>query len=108
MRCGLYLVLGACAAACTGREFVPALSVHAVWVLQRRTRDEVASGRDLAVTAQLAFGGSRERRQKFAREPPSSMQRLALQSAPACEEAALCEWARMAEESALAALGVTP
>ena len=98
-----------CAAGCSARELTPALSVHTVLVLHQRAAAarEHRRGHDVAVTAQLAFGGARPQRHAAAvRE--RALSPLAGDSSVACEESALCEWARMAEESALAALGVRP
>ena len=101
------LLLSLCASGCSAHELIPALSLHAVLVLQRRGQDRSARGRDFAVTAQLAFGGARPRATEVASEL-ERMPRVMPKSTPACEETALCEWARMAEESALSALGVSP
>lgn len=98
----LLLGLAACSSA---HELVPALSLHAVLVLHRRAQDVVGRGQDYALTAQLAFGGVRPRKREFAGEL-EPLPRMT--DAVACEETALCEWARMAEESALVALGVEP
>ena len=92
---GLSLLLCACTTGCSAHELVPALSVHAAVVLHR------GRGRDAAVSLQLGFGGARAR-------PHAVRSPLALETLPACEESALCEWSRMAEESALIALGVAP
>src|SRR5262245_2954795 len=104
---GMCLLVGLCAAGCSAHELIPALSLHAVLVLQRRDLERVARGRDFALTAQLAFGGAHPRARVSSAEL-ERMPRVMPQSAPACEETALCEWARMAEESALSALGVSP
>ena len=102
---GVCLLLGLCAWSCSAHELVPAFSLHSVLVLHRRDQGRAVRGRDFALTAQLGFGGARPHRRASELEP---LPRLAAQSPPACEETALCEWARMAEESALAALGVSP
>ena len=107
MRWLIILALGLCAA-CSARELVPSFSLHAVMVLRRRDREEVARGRDVAVTAQLAFRGRRTTAQPLAASDERPLPRLSPLSAAVCEETALCEWSRMAEESALAALGVKP
>ena len=107
MNRGVCLVLGLCACGCSAHELVPALSLHSVLVLHRRDQEQAARGHDFALTAQLGFGGGRRRTRDHAGEL-EPLPRTAVQSAPACEEIALCEWARMAEESALAALGVSP
>ena len=104
---GLCLLFSLCACGCSAHQLIPALSLHAVLVLQRRGQERAARGRDFALTAQLAFGGARPR-VKARGDMLERLPRIKPQSAPACEETALCEWARMAEESALAALGVSP
>jgi hypothetical protein len=113
MNKGTCLLLGLCASSCSAHELVPSLSLHAVLVLQRRDQEQIAQaqglgrGRDFSLTARLGFGGARPGKRDNAGEL-EPLPQLAAQSTPACEEIALCEWARMAEESALAALGVSP
>jgi len=101
------MLLCACTAGCTAHELVPALSLHAALVLHRRDQDARERSRDTALSLQLAFGGARARPHAVARREPE-LSPLAQERAPACEETALCEWARMAEEAALDALGVRP
>jgi hypothetical protein len=95
--------------ACTGQGLLPTLSVHAVTQLEQRTKTaERRSGRDVAVSVQLAFATSRRnpRSQRLGSELP--WQPSAAADDVECEHAALCEWAWLAEESTLAALGLQP
>jgi hypothetical protein len=60
---------------------------------------------DFGVQAQLAFrprGGARAQADNLAQLP------IALPRQPECQYALACEWAQLAEESALSALGVAP
>lgn len=84
---------------------MPALSVHAVTRLaQRRTDDAQVRGRTVSVTVQLAFALAG---QTPARAAPA-LQPWAATSPEDCEPRALCEWAWLAEEATLTALGVAP
>jgi hypothetical protein len=89
---------------------LPTLSVHALSQLTRsRQATETRRARDFLVLVQLTF----ETPAAHARRPRTTLERellsAGLEPLPGtCEEAALCEWASLAEEATLSALGVAP
>jgi hypothetical protein len=99
------LVFLACG--CTSRTLVPSLSVHGVAVLHQRA--QLAKGQratDFALQLGLTFANDPPKRARAALEDVGAPA-TPWDSEP-CAEPAVCEWARLAEESALLALGVAP
>ncbi|HTU59875.1 MAG TPA: hypothetical protein VMF89_15595 [Polyangiales bacterium] len=92
---------------CGARPLLPTLSVHAVLTLRQSAIDAEQTGKhDFGVQAQLAF---RPRGRARAEQPPLPGQvPIALPRSPDCQYALACEWAQLAEESTLTALGVGP
>lgn len=92
---------------CGAKPLLPTLSVHAVLTLRQSALDMQQTGsHDLGVQAQLAF---RPRGRARADQPPLPGQvPIALPRSPDCQYALACEWAQLAEESTLTALGVGP
>ena len=92
---------------CGARPLLPTLSVHAVLTLRRSAVDAQQTGsHDFGVQAQLAFrprGRARAEPLPLAGQVP-----IALPRSPDCQYALACEWAQLAEESTLTALGVGP
>lgn len=92
---------------------LPVLSVQAVAVLRGRVADaERRWARDFAVTAQIAFAGAAQRRERPGVAPRAGPELLLPPSAAlepdACANTALCEWAWATELATLVALGVSP
>ena len=89
---------------------LPTLSLHALSQLTRSRRDaEHRRARDFLLALQLTF----ETQASAARRSRTPLERelLSIGWDPlpgACEDSALCEWARFAEESTLSVLGVSP
>lgn len=102
----LLLVLLA-ALGCGSRPLLPTLSVHAVLTLRQSAVDLQQTGsHDFGVQAQLAFrprGRARGEQLPLAAQLP-----IALPRSPDCQYTLACEWAQLAEESTLSALGVGP
>lgn len=92
---------------CGARPVLPTLSVHAVLTLRQSADAGRQTGsHDFGVQAQLAF---RPRGRARAEQAPLSAQLpLALPRSLDCQYALACEWAQLAEESTLTALGVGP
>jgi hypothetical protein len=92
---------------CGTRPLLPTLSLHAVLVLHQAAMDaRQTSSHDVGLQAQLAFrprGAPRTRAARF-----DSQLAVALPKQPDCHHALACEWAQLAEESTLSALGVEP
>jgi hypothetical protein len=92
---------------CGERPLLPTLSVHAVLTLRQSAVDARQTGsHDFGVQAQLAFrprGRDRSESVPLAAQIP-----IALPRQPDCQYTLACEWAQLAEESALSALGVGP
>ena len=97
--CWLLISLSACA-----RPLLPTLSVHAILVLHHAASDQAARGHQLSVLAQASF---RARRQATPRQALGT-RRQPLPMLPNCDQSVLCEWETLAEEAALAELGVSP
>jgi hypothetical protein len=89
---------------------LPSLSLHALSQLTRsRSSTETRRARNFLLLVQLTF----QTRAANTRRPrtPLELDLLSIgwEALPdACEDAGLCEWARLAEESSLSALGVAP
>lgn len=92
---------------CGAQPLLPTLSLHAVLTLRESAVDARQTGsHDFGVQAQMAF---RPRGRPRAEGPPRAAQLpLALPRTPDCQSALACEWAQLAEESTLSALGVGP
>jgi hypothetical protein len=92
---------------CSGPPLLPTLSVHAVLTLRQSALDARQTGSsDFGVQAQLAF---RPRGRASSEPVPLAGQvPIALPRQPDCQYALACEWAQLAEESTLSALGVGP
>jgi hypothetical protein len=88
---------------------LPTLSIHALFTLRQGAVDaRPKASNDFSVQAQLSFrprGKPHPRVPRGAEPLPMSMP---LPVAPDCQQASLCEWAGLAEESTLSALGVSP
>jgi hypothetical protein len=111
-RSALRCVVTACAvsaSACGTRTLLPTLSLHAVLVLRQGALDaRPKASNDFALQAQLSF---RPRGRPHPRLPQGTAplpMSMPLAVAPDCQQAVLCEWAELAEESTLSALGVSP
>jgi hypothetical protein len=106
LRCAL-VVVPSLLLGCAARPLLPTLSVHAVLTLRQRAADlEQTGSHDFGVQAQLAFrprGRARGEQLPLAAQLP-----IALPRSPDCQYALACEWAQLAEESTLNALGVGP
>jgi hypothetical protein len=93
---------------CGWRPPLPTLSLHAVLTLREgsvATTKQTGTS-DVGLLAQLAF---RPRETPRAGDAAQSAQLpIALPRPPDCQHALACEWAQLAEESALSALGVGP
>lgn len=99
------LVFLACG--CTARTLVPSLSVHGVAVLHRRAQlTQGQRAADFALQLGLTFAADPPKRARAALDDVAT--RAMPWDGEPCSEPALCEWARLAEESALLALGVAP
>jgi hypothetical protein len=104
-RFALIPVLFACA--CATRSLIPSVALHGVAVFHQRTLvPSQGHARDFALTVQLAFLNEPHR----SPNPNDELTRPAREQPDAepCLQSALCEWASLAEESALQALGVAP
>ena len=92
---------------CGARPLLPTLTVHALLTLRTSAVDSQQTGsHDFGVQAQLAFrprGGARGQQAPLAAAMP-----IALPRSPDCQYMLACEWAQLAEESTLNALGVGP
>jgi hypothetical protein len=104
-RFALIPVLFACA--CVTRSLIPSVAIHGVAVFhQRALVPSQGHAQDLALSVQLAFLTEPHRLPN-----PNNELIRASQTQPdgePCLQSALCEWASMAEESTLQALGVAP
>ena len=90
---------------CGARPLLPTLSVHAVLMLRKNAADARQTGsHDFGLQAQLAF----RPRGKTRSHNEQTLVPIALPRQPDCQSTLACEWAQLAEESALSALGVTP
>jgi len=95
---------------------LPSLSVHALtWLKRRNDGDERRLVRTWSVDLQLSLAVDDVQRAPPAdaldtRETLRAVSALSpgTADANACEPPSLCEWARLAEEAALLALGVSP
>lgn len=86
------------------RPLLPTVSLHAVLVLRKSAVDaRQTDSHDFGVQAQLAF---RPRGAPRARVALDAQLPIALPQQPVCQHALACEWAQLAEESTLSALGV--
>lgn len=106
----LSIFLSAGCPGCVGRVALPTVAVHGVtWLQQRAASDRSQQrGRDYALTVQLAFatfGRSTRPRHETLLQPSAAYAPI---DPGSCEQAALCEWAWLSEESTLTALGVAP
>ena len=104
------IALGALALlGCSARPLLPTLSLHAVLVLHQQAMDaQQARSHDVGLQAQLAFRPRGAPRTRGARVSRDALLPIALPQQPDCEHALACEWAQLAEESTLSALGVAP
>jgi hypothetical protein len=96
-----------CLSGCTARNAVPSLSVRGLAVVHQR--DQNAHGQraaDFALQLQLTFATDPPKRARAALDDVAA--RAQPWDSEPCAEPALCEWARLAEESALLALGIAP
>jgi len=121
----LGLVLTSCAACATGcvpgraQAALPSLSVHALtWLKELKHQDDAQSRRRVrtwSIDLQLSVAIADARQPVIAadaldtRETTRAVSALSpdIADADACEPPSLCEWARLAEEAALLALGVS-
>ncbi|HET8939547.1 MAG TPA: hypothetical protein VFN67_39175 [Polyangiales bacterium] len=93
---------------CGARPPLPTLSLHAVLVLRQAAMDaQQTSSHDFGLQAQLAFRPRGAPRTRGARVSRDALP-IALPETPDCQHALACEWAQLAEESTLSALGVSP
>jgi hypothetical protein len=90
---------------CSARGALPELSLRAMTVLHSRAADDPGRRLDFACSVHLAFRpGVRERepdRVYLARDAAFSAEPIS------CSDQTLCAWADAAEESVLAAMGVS-
>jgi hypothetical protein len=94
---------------CGARPLLPTLSLHAVLVLHKGALDaRQTSSHDYGLQAQLAFRPRGTPRTRATRSSLETQLPVALPRQPDCQHALACEWAQLAEESTLSALGVTP
>ena len=99
----LVVVLGS--VGCATRPPLPTLSLHAVLTLRQNAAQTRETGsHDFGLQAQLAFR-PRGRARAITEEAQIP---IALPRQPDCQYALACEWAQLAEESTLSALGVGP
>lgn len=105
-------VAGLCAllsVGCGARPLLPTVSLHAVLTLRQSAVDARQAGSsDFGVQAQLAFRPRGRARVSDERVPFAGQAPIALPRQPDCQYALACEWAQLAEESTLTALGVGP
>lgn len=93
---------------CGARPLLPTVSFHAVLTLRESAEGARRTGsHDFGVQAQLAFR-PRGRAQVRDERAAFAGQAIALPRQPDCQYALACEWAQLAEESTLTALGVGP
>jgi hypothetical protein len=97
--------LGIVSSACGARPLLPTFALHGVLILHRADGDAKQAGsHDVGLQAQISF-----RPRGAARAPAvSPLLPIPLPMLPDCEYSLACEWAQLAEESALSALGVGP
>lgn len=94
---------------CGARPLLPTLSLHAVLVLHQQAMDaRQTRSHDIGLQAQLAFRPRGAPRTRGARVSRDAQLPIALPQQPDCQHALACEWAQLAEESTLSALGVGP
>jgi hypothetical protein len=92
---------------CGERPLLPTLSLHAVLTLRQSAVDARQTGSsDFGVQAQLAFRPRGRNRTESV--PLAAQSSIALPRPPDCQYSLACEWAQLAEESTLSALGVGP
>ena len=92
---------------CNPRSAIPTVSIHALAALHQR--DHVTQRKradDFALQLQLSFATEPHKRAQAAVDDVAA-HAMPWDTEP-CAEPALCEWARLSEESALLALGVAP
>ena len=95
-----FLLFGGCSA----RTAIPTVSIHALAVLHQRGQlQQQRRGDDFALQVRLSFATELHKR---AAEAELGV-RARLWDVP-CAVEALCDWARLSEESTLTALGVAP
>jgi hypothetical protein len=109
-RAYLLAALSLGASACTARPLLPTLSLHALLVLHQAALggDRPERSRDLGLQAQLSFRPRHKPHPRVRQTSVALPMVMPLTAASDCQHALLCEWAQLAEESTLAALGVTP
>lgn len=89
---------------CSARTAIPTVSIHALAVLHQRGQlEQHQRGDDFALQLRLSFATEQHQRAAFAELGV----RERLWDVP-CAVPALCDWARLSEESALISLGVAP
>lgn len=94
---------------CGARPLLPTLSLHAVLVLRKGAVDaRQTTTHDFGVQAQLAFRPRGRPRTRAAAASFDPQFAVPLPRQPDCQHALACEWAQLAEESTLTALGVAP
>lgn len=101
------VLFASCLQGCASHSALPALSIHALLTLHRRELvPQQRRENELALSVQVSFAAEPERLPGL-REAEPDLVRVPRDIEP-CAQTALCEWARLAEESALRALGVEP
>lgn len=104
---GVAVAACACLAGCALAWPLPTLRVHALLTLRQRATDTKHTGsHDFGVQAELAFRP--RRRARTDPRLPAPRAAIALPRQPDCQHALTCEWAQLAEEATLSALGVSP
>lgn len=101
------LIVAACALlGCGTRPLLPTLTLHALLTLRQAAKDtRQTASHDFGLQARLVF---RPRSKPRPLQPRAAQLPIALPQPPDCQYAIACEWAQLAEESALSALGVSP
>jgi hypothetical protein len=103
----LVLVFGV--VGCGARPLLPTLSLHAVLTLRQNAAQARQTGsHDFGLQAQLAFRPRGRARPSSEEAPLTAQLPIALPRQPDCQYTLACEWAQLAEESTLTALGVGP
>jgi len=104
------LLLGAAPLGCGMHGLSPTLSIHGLARIKQRARlPEQRRTQDFAITVQLTLANAR-RATSPAPDPAdlASVNARPPRNDVGCEQTALCEWAWLAEEAALVALGIAP